>query len=114
MEITGRGGVTLRERWGEEPRAYLGITVPGFPNFFCLYGPGTNLAHGGSIIFHAECQVRYVMGCLHALLAQEPPHHGVPRRGARRLQRALRRAEPAPGLVAPRHEQLVQERRAAP
>jgi 4-hydroxyacetophenone monooxygenase len=68
MEIVGRGGVTLRERWGEEPRAYLGITVPDFPNLFCLYGPGTNLAHGGSIIFHSECQVRYVMGCLAALL----------------------------------------------
>jgi 4-hydroxyacetophenone monooxygenase len=68
MEIVGRDGVTLRERWGEEPRAYLGITVPDFPNLFCLYGPGTNLAHGGSIIFHSECQVRYVMGCLAALL----------------------------------------------
>jgi 4-hydroxyacetophenone monooxygenase len=68
MEIVGRGGASLRERWGDEPRAYLGITVPGFPNFFCLYGPGTNLAHAGSIIFHSECQVRYVMGCLAALL----------------------------------------------
>ena len=68
MEIVGRGGVTLRERWGDEPRAYLGITVPDFPNLFCLYGPGTNLAHAGSIIFHSECQVRYVMGCLAALL----------------------------------------------
>jgi len=68
MEIVGRGGVTLRERWSDEPRAYLGITVPSFPNLFCLYGPGTNLAHAGSIIFHSECQVRYVMGCLQALL----------------------------------------------
>jgi 4-hydroxyacetophenone monooxygenase len=68
MEIVGRGGVTLAERWGEVPRAYLGITVPGFPNLFCLYGPGTNLAHAGSIIFHSECQVRYVMGCIKALL----------------------------------------------
>lgn len=68
MEIVGRDGVNLRERWGEEPRAYLGITVPDFPNLFCLYGPGTNLAHAGSIIFHSECQVRYVMGCLAALL----------------------------------------------
>jgi len=68
MEVTGRGGVTLRERWREEPRAYLGITVPGFPNLFCLYGPGTNLAHAGSIIFHSECQARYIMGCLVALL----------------------------------------------
>jgi len=68
ITITGRGGVKLDELWGEDPRAYLGITVPGFPNLFCLYGPGTNLAHAGSIIFHSECQVRYVMGCLKALL----------------------------------------------
>jgi 4-hydroxyacetophenone monooxygenase len=70
MEIVGRDGVALREVWGEEPRAYLGITVPRFPNLFCLYGPGTNLAHAGSIIFHSECQVRYVMGCLVALLSK--------------------------------------------
>jgi len=68
MEIIGRGGVRLAERWGEDPRAYLGITVPGFPNLFCLYGPATNLAHAGSIIFHSECQMRYVMGCIKALL----------------------------------------------
>jgi len=68
MQIVGRGGVALSERWGEDPRAYLGITVPGFPNLFCLYGPATNLAHAGSIIFHSECQVRYVMGCIRTLL----------------------------------------------
>ncbi len=70
MEIIGRDGVSLRERWGDEPRAYLGITVPGFPNLFCLYGPGTNLAHAGSIIFHSECQVRYVTECLASLLSR--------------------------------------------
>ena len=70
MEIRGRGGVSLRERWGDDPQAYLGITVPDFPNLFCLYGPGTNLAHAGSIIFHSECQVRYVLGCLAALLRE--------------------------------------------
>lgn len=68
MQVVGRGDVRLDELWGHEPRALYGITVPRFPNFFCLYGPGTNLAHAGSIIFHSECQVRYVMGCLAALL----------------------------------------------
>lgn len=68
MEVIGRGGVKLSEMWGEEPRAYLGITVPGFPNLFCLYGPGTNLAHAGSIIFHSECQVRYVTACILAMM----------------------------------------------
>ena len=68
MEITGRGGVKLREQWGDVPEAYLGITVPNFPNLFCIYGPGTNLAHGGSLIFHSECQIRYITGCLKALI----------------------------------------------
>jgi 4-hydroxyacetophenone monooxygenase len=64
MKIVGRGGQVLSEIWDDTPRAYLGITVPDFPNLFLLYGPSTNLAHGGSIIFHSECQVRYVMECL--------------------------------------------------
>lgn len=68
MEITGRAGVRLRDHWGDEPTAYLGITVPNFPNLFCLYGPGTNLAHGGSLIFQSECQVNYVMEALRYVL----------------------------------------------
>jgi 4-hydroxyacetophenone monooxygenase len=68
IDIVGRGGKHLGEVWGDEPRAYLGITVPDFPNLFCLYGPATNLAHAGSIIFHSECQVRYATACIQALL----------------------------------------------
>ena len=69
MRIEGRGGKTLRELWGDDdPRAYLGITVPGFPNFFVMYGPNTNLAHGGSAIFHSECQTRYTLLALRELL----------------------------------------------
>ena len=61
MDVRGRSGMSLRELWGDDDaRAYLGMTVPDFPNFFVLYGPNTNLGHGGSVIFHAECQVRYV------------------------------------------------------
>jgi 4-hydroxyacetophenone monooxygenase len=70
MEIVGRSGRRLADVWGDEPRAYLGITIPDFPNLFCLYGPATNLAHAGSIIFHSECQVRYVTECLRTLLEQ--------------------------------------------
>jgi 4-hydroxyacetophenone monooxygenase len=70
MEIVGRGGRVLRDVWGDRPKAYLGITVPDFPNLFCMYGPGTNLAHGGSLIFHSECQMRYITGCLDALISQ--------------------------------------------
>jgi 4-hydroxyacetophenone monooxygenase len=68
MTIRGRDGEFLGERWGERPSAYLGITVPGYPNFFCMYGPGTNLASGGSLIFHSECQMRYISECLELLI----------------------------------------------
>jgi len=69
MTITGDRGQTLQDRWSGDPRAHLGITVPGFPNLFVLYGPNTNLAHGGSIVFHSECQTRYIAGCLRMLLS---------------------------------------------
>ena len=68
MVIRGRDGTSLGELWGERPFAHLGITVPGFPNLFCMYGPGTNLASGGSLIFHSECQMRYITACLELLI----------------------------------------------
>jgi 4-hydroxyacetophenone monooxygenase len=65
MEVRGRTGVPLSQIWGDDdPQAYLGITVPDYPNLFCLFGPNTNLAHGGSIVFQAECQMRYVSACM--------------------------------------------------
>ncbi len=109
MQIIGRGGADLRAQWGDEPAAYLGITVPGFPNLYCLYGPGTNLAHAGSIIFHSECQVRYVLGCL-----RQSIEHGAPLECRADSYQAytgrLRRRARADGLVAPRRAQLVPER----
>lgn len=69
IEFRGRGGVRLRDQFGDEPKAYLGITIPNFPNLFCLYGPGTNLAHGASLIFQSESQVAYIMSALRELLA---------------------------------------------
>jgi 4-hydroxyacetophenone monooxygenase len=69
MKIVGRGGVDLHEAWNGDARAYLGMTTPGFPNLFMLYGPNTNIVVNGSIIFFSECSVRYILGCL-KLLAQ--------------------------------------------
>ncbi|MFC9935932.1 flavin-containing monooxygenase [Glutamicibacter sp. NPDC127525] len=61
VDFTGKSGVTIRDSWGEEdPRAYLGMTVPDFPNLFVLYGPNTNVGVGGSIFFQAEAQSGYV------------------------------------------------------
>jgi 4-hydroxyacetophenone monooxygenase len=70
-EIIGRHG-SLREEWGnDDARAHLGITIPGFPNFFCLYGPNTGLGHGGSLIFLTECATRYILKLIqHMILHQ--------------------------------------------
>jgi len=65
IDIRGVSGTPLREVWGvDDPRAYLGITVPDYPNMFVLVGPNTFVAHGGSIIYQAECEMRYVTDCI--------------------------------------------------
>ena len=68
MRVVGRDGIELHDHWDGTARAYMGITIPGFPNLFCLYGPNTNIVVNGSTIFFAECEMRYVMGCLQLLL----------------------------------------------
>ncbi len=69
MRVFGRGGVELNEEWAGDARAYLGMTVPGFPNFFLLYGPNTNLVINGSILIMVECQVRYAVEAIGRLLS---------------------------------------------
>ncbi len=65
MEIAGRSGTQLSEAWQDtDARAYLGMTVPDFPNLFLACGPNTGLGHGGSFITIAEWQVRYIMDAL--------------------------------------------------
>ena len=64
MNITGRNNQSLNDLWGDNPKAYLGITVPEFPNFYCMYGPNTNLAHAGTLFFNSECQIRYILRCI--------------------------------------------------
>ena len=66
MQVSGRGGERLHEAWRGGAQAYLGITVSGFPNFFMLYGPNTNLG-GNSIIYMLEGQIGYVLGAIQAL-----------------------------------------------
>lgn len=68
MDVIGRGGATLREQWGDEPTAYLGVSMPNFPNLFCLYGPGTNLAHSSSLFFHSEFQTSHALDVIRHVL----------------------------------------------
>jgi len=59
MEITGAGGRSLAEAWKGGAHAHLGITVPGFPSLYVMYGPNTNTS-GGSIIAYLEAQAGYI------------------------------------------------------
>ena len=70
MRIEGRDGRDLRSQWaGDNASAYLGACVPGFPNFFTLYGPNTGIVvHGVSVFFMSECAVRYVVDAIKLLL----------------------------------------------
>ncbi len=71
MEIVGAGGRSLSsDAWSDGAEAYLGISVPGFPNLFLLYGPNTNLG-SGSIIYMLECQMRYVRDALERMRKQD-------------------------------------------
>lgn len=66
MRVTGRHGQSLNDAWASGSKAFKGISVNGFPNFFMLYGPNTNLAHN-SILYMLESQFRYVISALDAL-----------------------------------------------
>jgi 4-hydroxyacetophenone monooxygenase len=64
-EVRGRSGRSLREVWDDiDARAYLGTVIPDFPNFFTIYGPNLQPGHGGSYMFTAELQTRYIMSVL--------------------------------------------------
>lgn len=67
LKVKGRGGRDPHETWGGDAKAYLGMSVPGFPNFFITYGPNTNIVVNGSIIFFSECSIRYILGCVKLL-----------------------------------------------
>ncbi len=67
LRVVGRDGRSLQEHWADEPRAYLGITVPAFPNFFMIYGPGTN---GGEIVTMLESQAEYAVRAVKRMICE--------------------------------------------
>jgi cation diffusion facilitator CzcD-associated flavoprotein CzcO len=91
MRITGAGARTLEEVWGERPRAYLGLTVPGFPNMFLLYGPNTN-GGTGSVIETIEAGANHVIAALRALERSRARQIQITRAAADAFDRELRAA----------------------
>ncbi|MER5266279.1 NAD(P)/FAD-dependent oxidoreductase [Actinosynnema sp. NPDC002837] len=67
LRVRGRDGRELADAWAGGARAHLGVTVPGFPNLFLLYGPNTNLG-GNSVLTMIEAQIRYVLRVLDRLV----------------------------------------------
>jgi len=75
MRIEGRGGAVLEDVWSKDGgRAYLGITIPKFPNLFCIYGPNTN-PRTGSLFMWEELQARYAILCIRELI--EKGHRSI-------------------------------------
>jgi cation diffusion facilitator CzcD-associated flavoprotein CzcO len=91
MEIVGARGRTLAEEWARVPRAYLGMSVPGFPNLFLLYGPNTN-GGTGSVIYTIEAAMAHVIGALEELARGRARRIEVRTQAAEQFDRELRAA----------------------
>jgi cation diffusion facilitator CzcD-associated flavoprotein CzcO len=91
MEIAGRRGRTLTDEWSEVARAYLGLSVPGFPNMFLLYGPNTN-GGSGSVINTLECGIGHVLAALREMERSQASRIEVEIAAAEAFDRELRAA----------------------
>jgi cation diffusion facilitator CzcD-associated flavoprotein CzcO len=91
MEIAGSGGRSLAQEWAGVPRAYFGLTVPGFPNLFVLYGPNTN-GGTGSVIYTIEAGMRHVLAALATMERADARRIEVRREAADEFDRTLRAA----------------------
>lgn len=91
MAVTGREGRGLAEEWEGVPRAYLGVTVPGFPNMFLLYGPNTN-GGSGSIVNTIECGMGHVLAALEEMERADAARIEVRREAAEAFDRELKAA----------------------
>ncbi|WP_106348684.1 NAD(P)/FAD-dependent oxidoreductase [Antricoccus suffuscus] len=72
MDIRGRDGAAVEDLWQKDgARAYLGNLMPGFPNFFMLYGPNTNANVGFAAIHLEELVTRFALKCIEALVTSD-------------------------------------------
>jgi cation diffusion facilitator CzcD-associated flavoprotein CzcO len=91
MEIVGAGGRSLTEAWAGVPRAYLGLSVPDFPNMFLLYGPNTN-GGSGSVISTLEAGAQHLIAALREMDRAGADRIEVTRETAESFDRELREA----------------------
>jgi cation diffusion facilitator CzcD-associated flavoprotein CzcO len=91
MEIVGAGGRRLTDAWADVPRAYLGLSVPAFPNMFLIYGPNTN-GGTGSVVSTIEAGMNHVIAALQELDRADARRIEVRREAAEAFDRELRTA----------------------
>ena len=70
IDIVGRGGQTLFDKWSEGPRSYLGLQVEGFPNLFTITGPGSPSVLSNMLI-SIEQHVEWVSDLIKSMLDEE-------------------------------------------
>lgn len=104
MEIRGKDGVRVEDFWARDGcRAYVsGSMMPGFPNFFMLYGPNTNPAHGGGIVNHEEMVTRFALDCVAKLILEGKRTAEIGRPGFDRYNAHLDRRETTKIYTDPR------------
>jgi len=72
LEVRGRGGRNLRDEWGvDDPRSYLGVTIPGYPNYFLTVGPNSAPNHAAGQNLVSEVQIHYIIECLDELTRRD-------------------------------------------
>ena len=72
LEVRGKGGRSLRDEWGlDDPRSYLGVTVPGYPNYFLTVGPNSAPNHAAGQNLVSEVQINYIIECLDWMIASD-------------------------------------------
>ena len=91
MEVVGAGGRTLAEEWAYLARAYLGLSIPGFPNMFLLFGPNTG-GGSGSVLYTIEAGMAHVIAALEELERANARRIEIRREAAEAFDRELRSA----------------------
>ena len=99
IDIKGRDGTSIRDKWKDGPHTYLGIMVSGFPNMFMITGPQSPGVKS-QMIFACQQHVDWIGDCIkYAQRSPEAPHRGDARGRARlgaaqqrgrRLRRSIR------------------------
>lgn len=111
MELSGREGRRLEELWAEDgPRAYLGAMLPGFPNFFMLYGPNTNPYAGGAPVDYEEYVTRFALESFRGLIEGEKRSVDVSEEAYRRFGKEVDRWERLKVYMDPRARTYFQGR----